>query len=699
MTATDLDRPLQPLREDLRVIEVAPEADGAPAWVIQDPVVNRFYRIGWLEFECLLRWSGTARAVAAQIAGTTPLHAEPEQVLAVAAFLDQHQLVRPDPSATDRLAARSSAAPWRQWRWWLHNYLFFRIPLVRPQAFLSAAARRLDPLIQPFTLWLLAVVSGVGLLLVFRQWDVFSHAVVDSISPQGILGFAAALIIAKTLHELGHALVATHFGVRVAHMGIAFVVLWPMLYTDTGESWKLRSRGQRLAVSAAGIATELGLAGLATFGWAVSSPGTFNTLCLYLATTSWVLSLALNLSPFMRFDGYFILSDLLDFPNLHERSSALARVAIRRNLLGLEQQWPETVPDQQRGLLIVFALATWIYRLLVFLGIAIAVYLFFFKALGIFLFVVEVLWFIVMPVWRELRVWKQLRAEIPQSRHRLWGALSVLLLLLVVFPWRTGVRGDGVLHAAQQTAVFAPYPSVIVSLRPGGQVAVGDVLVLLDSPDLRTSGGRNEAKVAALSAHLTGLQAQERGLEQASATVERLGEQMAEVQATGEELGRLTIRAEFSGAWLDIDPSLQAGTWVNTKAKIGVLMAPTRWKVDAYVSQSDVDRVFIGSSAVFYPEHQMNALRGKVTDIDAARSTSLSQPLLASRHGGPISVAEKSQELLPVEPRFRIRIELDALPESFRETRGDVQIEGVRRSLLAEWLRDWLAVLIRESGF
>ena len=100
-------------------------------------------------------------------------------------------------------------------------------------------------------------------------------------------------------------------------MGIAFVVLWPMLYTDTGESWKLRSSRQRLAIASAGILCELSLAGLSTLGWALSDPGPLRNALLYLATTSWVLSLALNASPFMRFDGYFILSDLLDFPNLH----------------------------------------------------------------------------------------------------------------------------------------------------------------------------------------------------------------------------------------------------------------------------------------------------------------------------------------------------------------------------------------------
>ena len=114
----------------------------------------------------------------------------------------------------------------------------------------------------------------------------------------GISGFMLALVISKICHELGHALVATHFRVRVSHMGIALVVLWPMLYTDTSESWKLRSSRQRLAVSTAGIAVEMALAGLATLAWALLDDGPLRQAALYLATTGWALSLALNASPF-----------------------------------------------------------------------------------------------------------------------------------------------------------------------------------------------------------------------------------------------------------------------------------------------------------------------------------------------------------------------------------------------------------------
>ena len=276
-----------PLREDLRLHEAATEADGSPAWVIEDPVVNRFYRIGWLEFECLLRWGAPARQIAEGIARDTPLQPDAGQVEAFARFLAQHALLRPDAERLAQLMSQASqTGAWKRWQWWLHHYLFFRIPLIRPQFALQRLAELLAPLFRPWVAWITLAAIVTGVLLIARNWEIFVTTLVDSVSASGLLAFLFALTCAKALHELAHALVATRYGVRVAHMGIAFVVLWPMLYTDTGEAWKLRRRGQRLAVAAAGITAELALAGLATLVWTISEAGPLRSAAFYLATTS-----------------------------------------------------------------------------------------------------------------------------------------------------------------------------------------------------------------------------------------------------------------------------------------------------------------------------------------------------------------------------------------------------------------------------
>lgn len=334
-TATPL---LPPLRQDLQLHQAAPNRDGSPAWTIQDPVSNRFFRIGWLEFECLRHWSPQADRIAAAVTASTPMSVAVEQVAAFARFLEYHQLLRLDGEAMARMAATSRVLTWHHWRWWLCHYLFVRIPLVRPERILRMILPLVRPLASRSGRIFLVVASLLGVFLTTRQWDVFTHSVAGLITPAGILGFLLAIIVCKTCHELGHALVATHFGVRVGHMGIALMVLWPMLYTDVGESWKLRSARQRLAVSVAGVGCELVLAGLATLAWALLVDGPARQAALYAATTGLVVSLAINASPFMRFDGYFILSDLLDIPNLHERSGNLARNWLRNRLFG----WQET---------------------------------------------------------------------------------------------------------------------------------------------------------------------------------------------------------------------------------------------------------------------------------------------------------------------------------------------------------------------
>ncbi|CAD5105840.1 site-2 protease family protein [Zestomonas carbonaria] len=693
------DLPTPPLRQDLRLDEVAPGASGEPAWVIQDTVTNRFYRIGWFELECLLRWGQSPRQICEQIAAQTALDPDVEQVLGFRQFLERHQLVQPDAAAVERMQASGEGRKWLSWRWWLHNYLFVRIPLVRPQRHLKRLARHLDWLFRPATGWLVILLGVLGIVLVLHQWDTFTHDVVESFSLEGLFSFALALIVAKALHELGHALVATRLGLRVAHMGVAFIVLWPMLYTDTGESWKLRSSRQRLAIASAGILTELALAGLATLGWALSEPSALRNALLYLATTSWVLSVALNASPFMRFDGYFILSDLLDFPNLHERSSALARVFLRRTLLGLDEDWPEPFPASRRAMLIGFAFATWLYRLVLFLGIAVAVYLLFFKLLGILLFCVEVAWFILLPVVRELKYWWGARARVRPGRRQAILGVFVVLLLLLALPWRSQITAFGVARAEQQLRLYTPYPALLQQVQAQGDVPAGTTLAIMDEPDIAARMRGTEAGIRGYQARLSGLLADPAGLGEQAVTARRLLVEFEQARAARTEMARLHLRAPFAGRWLDVNPEWQAGQWIGSQVLLGVLVDPQGWQIDAYVEQGQVHRLREGSPVSFYPEGGLQRLSGNVVAIGSTRVAQLEHAMLASRFGGPLGVTAQEKTLTPSPPLFHVRVRLDEPPPTLRETRGRLQIEGERRSLLGEGLTRLAAVVIRESGF
>ena len=691
---------LPPLREDLRLHEIAAGRDGAPAWAIQDPVTNRFYRIGWLEFECLLRWPADPAAIAQDISSTTALAADKELVEDFVRFLVQHHLVRPSSAEVARLAAKASEPGWQHWRWWLHHYLFIRIPLVRPGRWLAALLPMVRPLMSQMGLAAVVLASLLGVVLVMRQWDTFTSSVTDIFTPSGIVGFMVAIVISKTLHEMGHALVSTHHGVRVAHMGVALVVLWPMLYTDTSESWRLRSHQQRLSISVAGIAVEMALAGLATLAWALMDDGALRQAMLYLATTGWVLSLALNASPFMRFDGYFILSDLLDFPNLHERSGAMARAWLRRTLLGWHEPDPEPFAVYTRRWLIVFALLTWTYRLVVFFGIALAVYLMFFKLLGIFLFAVEIVWFIVRPIGSEIAIWRRRWAEVqPNRRFILWG-LGLAVLILVCTPWTLNVDAPAVARPERQQTVYAPFSARVASLHPGGEVNADTPLVQFEAPELTARESRTEASVQALARHLAGLVgAQERSITEQQVSAGRLREQMAEATSIREEAGRLQMLAEFKGVWLDTDPNVRSGTWVGPRNQLGILIDPSSWVIDAYVDQRQLERIQVGASANFRPQRHWNSLPAKVVGIDSTRVNKLSYPMLDALHGGPVATQRGERQGVPVDALYRVRLALAEPLHEHQETEGYITIEGTRRIPAWEFVQRAASIAVRETGF
>lgn len=703
-------QPLPALRDELQLFEAARNHDGTPAWIIQDPVNNRFFRIGWLEFEMLVHWSGNDVATLIRaINESTPLNVTPADVRQMLSFLSDNQLLRLDRPADVANAAQQKARQRRSpVEWLVHNYLFFRVPLVRPQAALA----RLKPWLERVNMAWVALVVGLltlaGLYLVSRQWDQFTHTLIDHFTWTGLLGYGVALLLAKTVHEMGHALVATRYGVRVAHMGVAFLVMFPMLYTDTGESWRLPSSRQRLAIASAGIGIELALAGICTLLWSLTPDGALRNGLFFLATTSWVMTLAINASPFMRFDGYFILSDLLDMPNLHQRSGALARVWLRRVLLGWNDPWPEHQTPGRRRALIAFALTTWVYRLVVFLGIALMVYLFFFKVLGIVLMLLEIHWFIARPVMQELKQWRDRRGEIAPRRRWWLAGLAAGGLILLLVPIQSRVEAYGVLRAAEQHTLHAPFGARITQMPTRRTFQAGDVVFVLDSEALGIAQDRSRQLAQAREVQLQGLIGLPDGEQQRQSIESQKAVHEAEARLNRDERSRLVLRAPLEGTLVDVDPQLAEGVWVGPRQSLGMLVAPGRWVVDALVPEADLERVAPGQTVRLRTlSRSTQWFDGRVAAVDVARTTVLPDAMLEARFGGPLATVPgprlpgqtQLSDHVARDALFRVRIEVDGVPAELMTSTVRVQIDGASHSLLTRIGRSVAAVLIRESGF
>ncbi len=697
------------LREELDLLPGPVLPDGQPSWTLHDPVRNLFFQLDWASFELLRRWHlADAGAIEADIAAQTTLHVGAAEVQAMQQFLQANSLLQPAMHSAASWAAQREQRRASKLQWLLHNYLFFRIPLLRPDGWLGRITPALEFLFRPAFWWLTALAFVWGLWGVSRSWDAFTATFVDLLTLQGFVAYGITLLFVKFLHEVGHGVTAKRYGCRVPTMGLAFLVLWPVAYTDTNEVWKLTDRGQRVRVAAAGITTELLIAVWALLAWLWLPEGWPKAMAFLLATTTWVSTLVINASPFMRFDGYFLLSDYLQMPNLHARAFALARWDLRERLFRLGEPAPEYFPAPKRRALVLFAWATWIYRLVLFLGIAALVYHFFIKALGIFLFLVEIVWFIAKPLWSEIKAWRERAPKIARSaRARRSALIAALLALLLFVPWPVPVLSSGLLQARELWPLHAPEGAQLLQAPPaeGTPVAAGAPLFALESPALRAAAAVSQARLqqVAQQSAAAGFDGELRRDWQV--LQERQAEALAQQDAVDSDAARFRLRAGGAGQLRDVDPDLRAGEWVARRELLGRVVGSAGQEVVAYVPEDTLYRIRAGDSGLFIAEGGAGpVLELRVRSIDQDASRSLNEAALATTAGGNVPVRSMQNVLYPERPVYRVVLDVVASEPSAalaaqHRWRGRVSIRGRWEAPGAQFVRQAASVFWREAGF
>lgn len=700
--------PLPPLREEVAIFPGPAALDGSPTWTLHDPARNRFFRLGWLEFEILSRWDlGTVEALVESVESETTLQIDQEDVEALGRFLMNFDLIRiSGPQATAALLSKAEQQRESWGQWLLHNYLFMRIPLVRPDRFLSAT--------YPYMRWVytrtfaLAIfaIGVVGLYLIARQWDGFVHTFVDLLTINGALAFGATLTCMKVIHELGHAYTAKRFGCRVPNMGLAILVMVPVLFTDVHETWKLTSRAQRLKVGIAGVTAELCCAMVAACLWGFLPDGPARSAAFLVATTTWVTTVLINSSPFMRYDGYFLLSDWLEMPNLHTRVFALARWWLRETLFGFGDPVPEPLPPRRQRFLIAFAFLTWTYRFLLFLTIALIVYHVAFRALGIAMVTVEIGFFLVRPVVHEALVWWRRRGDLRWSKRTLvtaGGAVAIVVLLAV--PWRSAIQAPALFKSRQHVDVFVPDVGArvrSVNVRNGDRVSKGATLVQLVSPDLDYRLTRTRSEVETLKWQVNESGVDSELLEQSQVILREYQAAIAEYRSLLDEKSRLDVMSPITGEAVDLAEGLEPGIWLPAKARLLSVVDPRQAIVEAYIDESDLSRIVPGTEAVFHAQADDRiSAKLRVKEVARASTPVLREPSLVSVYGGPIEahLDKEKREFIPERTLYRVTLQPDAeVPAPSRVLRGTVTIEGKAESIARRVWHKWLAVIIREAG-
>lgn len=694
---------LPALRQDLRLHE-GPRHDALRVWLIHDPVRHRYFQISASAFELVRRWAAEPIDVfVARVAAELGRLVVAQEVKELSVFLIANNLtISPPRDDAKALASQYAASRFSPAGRIISSYLFFKTPLVKPERFLRATMFLVAPLFSRAALVLVTLIALAGVYLASRQWDQFVSTFQEFLTFEGWLTFAIALLVVKALHELGHAYSAARLGVRVPTLGVAFMVLTPVLYTDVSDAWLLRNRRDKLAIDAAGIIVELALAGIALFLWAFLSDGPLRSMAFVMATTSLALGLFINLNPLMRFDGYYLLSDMWGMPNLQARSNALAIWWLRENLFALGRPAPESFRPVQRFLLIGYAVAAWLYRQVLFLGIALVVYFMFFKALGLALFLVEVIWFIGLPIWRELKEWWAMRGEIVRSGRAAMTFLIVVMgLLLILVPWNTTVAVQGVALAEHETRLYPPRPGKIVAsmLSDGRSVAAGERLLVLSAPDLDHDIALTKRRIELSSYRLNRIAGDAFDRSERVVIASELTRHRVHLEALIKEQSLLVVTAPHDGTLRDVDPDLKAGEWIDNLMVFGRVVRAGAAQVKGYVAEDDLWRVDLGAAVVFVPEDPQQARRrGRVTEVVRTGIRTVELAYLASAFGGSVaSDRGPDNEIRPRSGWHLIRVALDGPPVE-RAVRGTLHVDGRAESFAATIWRRVLQVLVRESS-
>jgi putative peptide zinc metalloprotease protein len=701
-TLTQLPR----LREDLRLLRAGASLSGAPSWVLFDPVANSHFQIGFEMFQILSVWnkSDSPENLLSNVMakyGRLPAEAE---VDAVMLLLRQGKLLADEPQGGWRELHQASLRKQPLAKRLFSSYIFFKLPLFSPEQFL----KKTWPLVSPFAsrLFLIftAIAALLGLFLVSRQWEAFVGTVSYVFTFEGFLLSILAVVITKTLHELGHGYVAHRLGCHVPVMGIAFMAFMPMPYTDVSDAWKLRNRRDRLAIDLAGVLVELILGAWCLLLWSFLPDGAIRSAAFVLAGTSWIMSLAFNLNPLMRFDGYYVLSDYLNMPNLQDRAFAHMRHRLRRHLFGIESTEAEHFATARSTGLFLFAVAVAIYRFSLYLGIALLVYHFAIKIVGVAMFMAEIYLFIVKPVLNELNVWWTMRNRLfLRPRGILTSGLALSAAILFFVPVATGVTAPAVMEPGTLQHIFPNEPARLqeILVRPGQQISVGDVLFRLEQPGLAFQKRRVEADINLRMLRLARIASDAEDLSQKPVLERELQSLRANLKGIDEIEANLTIRAGFSGVVSDLAPHLYPGKWVSRTEQLAILTSPDGLVTRGFVDGQDLHRITAGVGAKFVPDDITAPSRSFTLDaIATSSSDQIDLPSLTSAWGGRIAVdATDARMLKPISAQYAVKAsasETDVPPRQVQ--RGVLIIDSSAESMAARTWRQVMRVLIRESG-
>jgi len=652
------------VRTDLRFTPQA--VDGRPYYLVEDPVRSKFYRIGFSEYVFVSLLGGETSVGDAIQLTADALDSSPfgdRDAAAICRWLLETNLARVSGSDGSSSRSDTQVAAKRRKGWQRFNPIVLRLPLLFP----DGCFRRLTPWLAwmysrpAFLVWCLLVV--VGGYCVAAEWDRFIASSHRVFAPGNWLWLGLCWLALKGLHEVSHGAVCRKYGGRVREMGVVLILFAPIAYVDVTSSWRFRSKWQRIFTAASGMYVELLVAAVAVLVWSHTDRGWLNQLCFNVAVMAGVTTVLFNANPLMRFDGYYVLSDITGIPNLYTSGQQFLRYCGRRYLLGIKESPPNW--SVAAGLFIrVYALAAICWRIVVCAGLLIAASCLFHGA-GIVLTAFGVVTWLIMPMIHF--GWNALRAG-PTRRPNWFRFAAVMTCVtasaaaLANAPWPAAVRAPAVVEYSSLSPIRAGSDGFVREIRvTGGDfVEEGQVLAVLENEEL-------EMRLADLDLRIEQSLLRSRQYQghseiatlQAEAVAREAIEKQRDELRT--EVGNLVVRAPKAGRIIGRGLASLQGMYAEKGTKLLEIGNQQQKELRISVAQEEVDRFADrvgGNVNVHLPGQDLFA--SSLASISPSASIEPPNPALCAPFGGPLTVCRKETSTGPakdmqhefIEPRF-----------------------------------------------
>ena len=698
------------LRADLELSVAPSEESGKPVWMLHDPVHSTFTSIDWIQFEIIKRLDKpqTFEELITRITNETTIREDRAEITAFLNDLIQHglttQTLYKSSSHLETEAQRQKVSPLK---WLMFHYLYFRLPLIHPDKFLENTLGVFKLITSKAFLFIYIIISITGLYFLSQRFDEYIHTFTNFLNPKGIFIYGISIAVLKTLHEFSHAYTAKYYGNRVPTIGLAFIILWPIPFCDVTDSWRMNSRSKRLKISASGIITELIIAGIALFIWGISNNSSLKSITFVLSSLSILSTLLVNINPLMRFDGYYLFSDLTGIDNLQLRAFTMTRWFYRKFLLGIDIGCPEPeLSLQRKTFMMAYSISTWIYRLFLYTGIALVVYYTFPKVIGIILFGIEIITFLLKPLYKEFSTnYKLLHSRRINIHFAIFMILMLSVLTWLSLPLSRFTSIPAITATDEEQIIYSPVSGIIYEqfINRDSKVSSGEKLISINSNELEAEIALAQLAINQLARDLRQISSKPKLKGLTPQLRETYLQAKARLRSLNKKLQHSIIYSEIDGTVTNFKNTLRSGVAVFKGEELGKILNLRTVKLQIYATSEEISYLKIGDELEFIPSYsnyQNTKYRVRITNINPTREVYLKHPELAAVNGGTIDVIpDKEGALKIIKPFFEVECHFTEKNINLRfDQPGRVTFWSRPRSYMKDLFNHIYKVLIRESG-